>query len=44
MDQKTMQKLQNENEELRQVVIEKDIEIENLKLRINTLNRYLKKN
>ena len=48
MRQKTYQelideneKIQNENKQLKQVVTERDIEIENLKLHINTLNRYI---
>ena len=41
MSQKTYEELQEENNELKQVVTKKDIEIENLKLQINTLNRYI---
>lgn len=48
MSQKTYEELQteneiiiNENNKLKQVVTEKDIEIENLKLQINVLNRYV---
>ena len=41
MSQKTYEELQNEIKHLNQVVTEKNIEIENLKLHINTLNRYI---
>ena len=35
------EKIQNENKQLKQAVTERDIEIENLKLHINTLNKYI---
>ena len=41
MSQKTYEELQNENVKLKQIVTEKDNEIENLKLHINLLNKYV---
>ena len=41
MEQKTYDELQNENEKLKKEVTQKNIEIENLKLHINQLNRYI---
>ena len=41
MSQKTYEEMQNEISNLHKIITEKDIEIENLKLHINTLNKYI---